>query len=84
MVKIKNPIKFPTWERFTSQTGFCQELKSITYGISSDDLQTIRANCRWCYTSAENKKEFPYTEHGYQDACSWIEDQRVKLIEELL
>jgi hypothetical protein len=83
MIKIKNPIQFPTWEKFKNRD-FYGAIETIEYSVCNYDNEKIFANCRWCYENADSKKDFPFTEQGYKEACKWVEVQRINLIEKLL
>ena len=83
MIEIKNKIQFPSWENFIKHN-FVRSIKTISYSVYDYDGEKLVAQCSWCYDSNSEKKHFPFSEEGYFEACKWIEEQRVLLIEQLI
>jgi len=71
-------------EKFKASVGFSFNHIAFTITVINYDDEYILASCRWCFQSEFHQCKFPFNEIGYKKACEYIEQQRIKLIEELL
>ena len=80
-IEIK-PLEF---EPFNNDFWFgkCKDTGPITYCIYNYDNERIIASIGWIYTTERNEKYFEYSEKGFNDACKWIEEERINLIKSL-
>ena len=83
--KVLPKIHF-TNNEFISYVG---NIKAIDYMIctelySDNKTKYIEASIKWSYSSFTSKKNFEYSEDGLIKACEWIDEMRIKFIEELL
>ena len=64
--------------------------KAISMGIIAEvenDNKTLylEASIQWCYSvSTTIKKNFKNSKEGFVEACEWLDEMRIKFVEELL
>ena len=65
------------------------DIKSISLFVHTEldnnKNEVLEAEIGWSYsTSTMIKKCFDYTEQGFEQMCEWLDEMRIKFVEELL